>query len=509
MTESKNRKLGIIFSYVSILISILVQLIYTPFLIRMLGQSEYGLYSLINSIIGYLAVLDFGFGNAIIVYTVKYKAKKEVEKEKKLHGMFRLIFIIIGIVAGLLGIGLYFLVPTIFVNTMTAIELGKAKAMMLILAFNLTFTFCFTIYSSIISAYERFIFQKLLSILSTILKPAIMMPLLFVGYKSVSLSIVITAINIFVCLSNYFYCKNKLNIKIKYRGFDKKVFKTIFGYSFFIFLGIIVDKVNWSIDQFVLGAVSGTIAVSIYSVAANINTIFINLSTAISNVFLPKMSKMIANETTSNELTNEFIKVGRIQFYIVFLICTGLIFFGKEFIKIWAGNEFEMSYYVLLILVIPASFTLIQNLGLSIMQAMNKYKLKVISSSIMSIFNIIISVYLAKKYGAVGSAIGTAIVLVVCNILLMNVYYYNVIKINVLKFWKSISKIALSLVVPIIFIFGIMRMFPLTGIVSILVYGTIYTCLYCIFCYKFSMNDYEKNIVDNIFLRMKSLRRSN
>ena len=122
MNISKNeRKTGAVLSYVSIVLSTLVQLLYTPLLTRMLGQSEYGLYSLVSSIIGYLTVLDLGFGNAIIVYTAKYRAQKKYDEEKKLHGMFFVVYLIIGLVAGLLGLILYFLVPTIFGSTMTSV----------------------------------------------------------------------------------------------------------------------------------------------------------------------------------------------------------------------------------------------------------------------------------------------------------------------------------------------------------------------------------------------------
>lgn len=82
MNDSIERKRGAILSYVSIIISTIVQLLYTPLLIRMLGQSEYGLYSLVSSIIGYLTVLDLGFGNAIIVYTAKYREQKNIKKNK-------------------------------------------------------------------------------------------------------------------------------------------------------------------------------------------------------------------------------------------------------------------------------------------------------------------------------------------------------------------------------------------------------------------------------------------
>ena len=299
MNDSEQRKSGAILSYVSIILATLVQLIYTPFLIRMLGQSEYGLYSLVYSIIGYLTVLDLGFGNAIVVYTSKYRAQKKYDEEKKLHGMFFIIFCILGIVAMMGGILLYFNVEKLFGNTMTSTEISKAEIMMLILTFNLGITFMFNIYSSIITAYEKFTFQKTMTILNTILKPLVMIPLLFFGYKSITMCISVTLINAFIMLSNYFYCKNKLNIKIKFQGFDKILFKEILGFSFFIFLGVVVDKINWSVDQFVLGAVCGTVSVSIYSVASQINSLFVNLSTAISGVLLPKVSKMIANNATN------------------------------------------------------------------------------------------------------------------------------------------------------------------------------------------------------------------
>ena len=286
MEKINERKSGALLSYLSIIISTLVQLLYTPLLIRMLGQSEYGLYSLVSSIIGYLTVLDLGFGNAIVVYTSKYRVQKKYDEEKKLHGMFFIIFCLIGLVAAILGLVLFFITPLIFGATMSLLEIHKIKIMMIILTFNLAITFPFSIFSSIINAYEKFTYQKIISILNTLMKPALMIPLLFMGFKSIAMCMVISIVNVIVLLSNYMYCKKKLNVTIKFMGFDKKLFKTIFGYSFFIFLSVIVDKVNWSVDQFVLGSVAGTIAVSVYAVASQINTLFINLSTAISSVML-------------------------------------------------------------------------------------------------------------------------------------------------------------------------------------------------------------------------------
>ncbi len=499
MNSSKNeRKTGAVLSYVSIVLSTLVQLLYTPLLTRMLGQSEYGLYSLVSSIIGYLTVLDLGFGNAIVVYTAKYRAQNKYDEEKKLHGMFLAVYLIIGLVAGLLGLILYFLVPTIFGATMTSVELNKMKIMMLILAFNLAMTFALSIYSSIINAYEKFTFQKLMSIFNTIMKPLLMIPLLFLGYKSITMCVVITAVNIIVLLSNYFYCKKKLNVNIKFMGFDKLLFKTIFGYSFFIFLGVVVDKVNWSVDQFILGAVSGTVAVSVYSIASHLNTLFVNLSTAVSGVLLPKMSKMVAEKATDDDLTNEFIKVGRIQYLIVFLMASGLTLFGKEFIYAWVGQEYNDSYYIALILILPLCFPLIQNLGISIMQAKNMHKFRSVLLAVIAIANIIISIPLAKLYGGIGSAIGTSLSLIIGNIIILNIYYQKRVGINVIKFWKEIIKMTIPFIIPIIIILIIMKFITLHGYINLIVFGGIYTIIYGIVAYLLVMDNYEKNIVNKV-----------
>lgn len=502
MNESQQRKSGAILSYVSLILSTVVQLLYTPFLIRMLGQSEYGLYSLIASIIGCLTILDLGFGNAIVVYTVKYRAQKKYEEEEKLHGMFKIIFTIIGIIAALIGVVIYFLVPSIFSNTMTSIEIEKAKIMMLILAFNLFITFSFNIYTSIINAYEKFTFQKIMSILNTVLKPIIMIPLLFLGYKSITMTIVITIVNVIVCISNYTYCRKILNKRVKFNGIDKYILKIILGYSTWILLTNIVDKINWNLDQFILGIVSGTTAVSVYSVATNINTLFINLSTAISGVMLPKMTKMVASNNSREQITDEFIKIGRIQYYIMFLITTGFILFGREFIIWWAGKEYIESYYVTLCLITPAFFSLIQNVGLSIMQAMNKFKFKALSTFVMAIFNACISFFLAKLYGPVGAALGTTISIVLCNIIIMNIYYYNVIKIDVIRFWREIIKNTIKYIVPMAFIILIMNITKISGIASVILYGGIYTLMYIFVSYKYVMNPYEKNIVNSMIKKI-------
>ena len=73
-------KLGAILSYVTIFLNTIVGLLYTPFMLRQLGQSEYGLYMLIGSLVAYISILDFGLHNTVYRFIAKYQAEKDVNR---------------------------------------------------------------------------------------------------------------------------------------------------------------------------------------------------------------------------------------------------------------------------------------------------------------------------------------------------------------------------------------------------------------------------------------------
>ena len=496
MQSSKEIKIGAILSYVIIVVNMLIGVLYTPILTAKLGQTEYGLYSLVTSVISYLTILDFGFGNAIIIYTTRYRNNNEKDKEQKLHGMFFIIYTIIGIIAGIIGAILWLNVDKLFGNTMTADELNKAKILMAILTFNLVVTFPLSIFSSIITSYEKFVFSKVLNLVRIILNPIVMLILLNFGIKSVGLVILVTVLNITTLILNYIYCKTKLKIKLKFGKIDFKLLKEIMAYSVWIFLNSIMDKINWSLDQFVLGIYSGSVAVAIYSVASQLNQMYVNFSTAISGVLLPKVTKMENDNASDEEFTDIFIKTGRIQYIVMTLIMSGFVLFGKEFINImWVGPEYAESYIIACILMIPSTIPLIQNVGLNILQAKNKYKFRVIVLMIFAVVNVCISIILSKKYGGVGAALGTAISTILGQVIFMNIFYQKKVEINIVKFWKNILAMSIPMIFAIILAIILKIIVPINSVIVLVAQIVLYTLIYCLIVYKFSINDYEKQLI--------------
>lgn len=499
-----QRRVGAVLSYVYIAVNMLVMLVYQPIVLRILGSSEYGLYQLTASVINYLTVMDLGFGNGIVVFSTKYRATGKYEEEKRLLGMFFVIFVGIGIVATCAGLVLTFNAHRIFAASLTAAEIEKSRILMLILSVNMGVTFSLTIYNKIIISYESFIFVKLITIARVLLNPLIMLPLLLLGADSVAMVSVLSAVNVGCLLSNYIYCRKVLGVRVRFCGFDKAVFIHIFSYSVFVFIAEIVDKVNWYVDQAILGVVRGTEEVTVYSMASNYNQMVLLVSGAMSSVTLPKISAMVARKESDRRLSDEFIKFSRLQFLTVFFIAGGFLLFGKEFVVWHAGEICGQSYYVASLLICGALIPITQSVAVNIVQAKNMFKPRALITLIMAGVNVGISIPLAIRFGSVGSAAGTAIVLILANVVAMNIYYSKWCGIDIGGYWKNILRILPGAVIPIGIALGWRFAVHIDAFWKFFAGAAVYSVAYAVSMWFISMNSYEKGIVTGILKKIKA-----
>lgn len=495
-------KAGAVLNYVSIGLHTLISLLYTPYMLRMLGQSEYGLYALVASVISYLTVLDLGFGNAIVRYTAKYKAEGKTEEQYRLFGMFFSLYLVIGLVVFIAGLGLYFNVENLFGDTMTAYELGRAKILMLIMIFNLAISFPFSIYGSILTAYEDFVFRKVFSIVTTLLNVAVMIVLLHYGYKAIAMVVLSTIINILTIIVNYIYLKKNYTIKFIFGKFNWSLLREVAIYSFWIFLNVIMDRIYWSTGQFVLGATIGTTAVAIFAIAIAMQAMFMNFSTAIVGVFLPRVTSMVVN-STKEEISNMFIRIGRIQYIIVAFILVGYIVFGRQFIILWAGADYEPAYMMALLFLSALAVPLIQNLGITILQARNQMRFRSTLYIIIAVVSLGFQIVLSKYYGGLGCAIAISGALILGQGIIMNCYYYKHQALNIPKFWKEILKMSL---VPVSFAFiGLIaiKYIEIHTFTALFVAIAIFSLLYIPLFWKLGMNDSERELFNGVLRKLK------
>lgn len=495
----KNQlKVGVILSYLSTGLNMLIQLIYTPVMIRLLGQSEYGLYTLVGSVVSYLSLFSLGFTGAYLRFYSKRKAKNDNKGIAQLNGMFLVLFLTMAFLAFICGMILVQFPRQIFGGNLSNSEINTAQILMAILVVNISLTFPSGLLDSIVSAHEKFLFQRIVTLVGVICNPLLALPLLLMGYGSIAVVTVTTLITIMKLLVNLFYCIKILHVSFVFDKFDFHVLREIAEFSFFLFLNMIIDQINWSVDKFILGRVSGTSAVAIYGVGAQINSLVITFSTAVSSVFAPRVNRIAAENAPDKEhkFTMLFTQVGRIQYLVLILIVSGFIVFGKFFITdIYSTVEYEQAYPVALFLIVPAFVPLIQNLGIEIQRSVNKHQIRSIIYMIMAVLNIIISIPLAKTFGPVGSALGTAIGLIFTNGIVMNIYYQKGLGMDMISFWKSILSLSKGMIIPAVLGFGIMKKIVFKRIDMYLIMIVLYSLVYFGSMWFLGMNREEKELI--------------
>ena len=494
--KNNQLKIGVILSYITMFAQNIIGILYTPIMLRLLGKSEYGLYQLVYSVVSYLGLLSFGFGSAYVRFYSRYKVKNDEDGIARLNGMFFTIFLIIALITILAGSILVFNVELIFKQGLTPSEISTARILMILMVFNLAVTFPSSVFDSYVTAHECYFFQRVVSLLQTVLNPFLTLPLLLMGYKSISLVVVTTILTVSKFIINMYYCRKKIDMRFKFKNMQFSLLKEIWVFSFFIFLNMIVDQINWSVDKFILGMFGGTVAVAIYAVGGQINTLYMSLSTSVSSVFIPRINTIVADSNDNKQLTDIFTRVGRIQFIVLALVLSGFILLGKYFISVWAGNGYDSAYYVVLLLIIPVTVPLIQNLGIEIQRAKNMHKFRSIVYFIIAIGNVLISIPLTKAYGEVGAAFGTAITMTLGNIIIMNWYYHARVKLNMKYFWSNIFKLFPAILIS--FCIGLVasKIITVNSIINFIIVGCIYAISYLICMYLFGLNSYEKGLFD-------------
>lgn len=506
MKDVNQLKIGSILAYINIIISMIIPFLYTPIMLKTLGQAEYGLYSLSNSIIGYLSLLNFGMATAIVRYIIKARQQESKDDVEKLMGMFTVIYCILGGLALLIGFMIIPFSNTFFSNGLTSEELNKLKILIAIMTLSTSVSFPAIVFSSVTVAYERFLFRRLFEIILTLLTPILNLVALFMGGKSVGLAISGLLIQIIAIPIYLLYCKKSLNLKPQFKEMPFYLLKEIIKFSAFIFLSIFVDILYWSTDKVLIGSMLGTTFVAIYNIGGTFTSMLQNTTAAISNVFVTRVNEIVFSTNDILKLDELLIRIGRLQYYILALILSGFIVFGKIFIHFWAGDSYLDGYYVAVIVMIPLSIPLIQNIAYNVILAKNKHQFRSVIYLIIAIINLIFTYIFIPQYGIIGAAVCSGVAYFIGNGLIMNGYYYYKIKLNIPLFWKNIIKISIvPILLMILFMILLNNFVFINSIIQFMIFVLIYTILYIVLTWIFSMNNYEKNLFKDMFSKLNIL----
>lgn len=506
MKGSSRRKIGIgaLMSYLAIAIDVICGLIYTPWLIGKIGQSNYGLYTLAISLIN-LFLIDFGISAAVTRFISKCEAEGDRTKANEYTSVFATVYLTIDIFISFALIIAYFFLEQIYVS-LTPKEFEVFRIIYVICACSSIIIFPFTaLTNGVLNSYELFGYEKACRIVQKVLPVIIIFFLFTLGSNSIYLLVTInsfsqiTAIIIKLVL---IIKKTPINIKYKIGNFD--LLRTLISFSVWTAITGISDQLLNNAQASILGMVSGTTMIAIYGIAAVIEGYIYTITTALNGMFLPHITRLVVNNKTE-EWETLVVNVGRVLFAFCGLIFVGFLCVGKQFLYIWLDSSYDMAYYCIVIMTIPALIIRPFQAVNTTMIVRGYVKPIALIDIIVAIVDIFAAFFLAKLYGAIGSALAISFCMSFGGVIKI-ITFRKCLKNDLMRLFK---KCYLNIGIPILicsFLAFFIKSCISVSVKGVLFGGTLITCIYMGLFFCLCLTNSEKNGIKSFLYTINSNR---
>lgn len=489
---------GAILSYIAIFLNIAISFFYTPWMIRQIGVSDYGLYCLVGSFISYF-MLDLGLTQTVQRFLAKYRAEGDELALRNLLGLIIKVFLGVDGVIVLLLVILYFFLTRIFTG-LSAEEIEKFKVLYCISGTFSVLTFMFKPLGGAIMAFELFAETKWIDMIHKVGTVVLVCLALFGGANVYILVLINGGAAFLTSLSKYIVFKYKTRLKINWSYFDLGKLKEVFSFSMWAFGNGLAQRMRLTLVQSLLGIFSNSAEISVFALGMTLEAMFYTISSAINGLFLPRVSTL-SIQHGKNAVEQLMVRVGRLQLFLTTLLFTGFIIFGRQFILLWVGEKFLNTYYVLICLTITDMVTLTQRIADDYIYVENRIKNSSIRIIICSFIGLIISAILASRLGAVGCGIGTGTGLIIYTFLI-NYYYQKGLNLDIMKFFTECHiKILPVLIIVFIITWLVVHSMCLDSWIRLALAIFVYASIFAIVSYFVLFNSEEKKLVNDLVLR--------
>lgn len=493
--NGNKRRAGALASYAYSITQVIVNLVYVPLLLGGIGQSEYGVYQMVGSIIAYLSIINSTFSAGATRFYCKYYALGDEEGMANTLGILKRIYRVAYVVVFTAAFVLMGVLSVVYQSSFSAWEIQESCIMLAVLALNLVLTMNNTISIACITAHEEFAFLKLSQLVALVLQPVLI--LVFIHFQPFAFTVTLVQLfcNFLLRMVQQIFARRKLGMDDKLRYLDKGLEKQIMVFSGAIVLGVVADQIFWKTDQLIIGYMYGTSAVAIYSVGSQIVNAYSPLGFAVSSVFMPKVSELWHADHDMGAISVLFVKVSRVALYPLLAVLLGFIVFGQDFIRLWAGDGYGAAYWVAILEMAPFTIDVAQNIGLTILQVMDRYGFRAKMYLVAAILNIALTIVLAREFGIVGAAAASGIAILVSSGIVLNWYYQARVGLDMGLWWKSVLREILPLIA--LCVFGGFAWQPFAGcgwgglLVGLLCWAVAFTLISFFVC----ANDYEKELI--------------
>lgn len=409
--SNKNRPSGIarnaIANWLAFLFVAGVSFFLSPFIVRHLGNTAYGVWSLLVSLVGYLGLLDFGVRGAVTRYVAHHHAIGDSEECSSIVSAGAVLFGLLGILAVLLSGVFAFFAPTLF-NIPDSL-INETRVILVVGGCTVAVTLVGGVFAGVITALERFDISSGIEIIVTAIRTIMVVIALREGYGLVSLAYIHFATSVLIGIvswANILWLYPEL--RLQFRGPLSSYIRRILSFSAFLSLLHVFGILIYYTDALVIAVFLPISAVTFFAIASNLCDYAAKIAGALSKIMLPRVSALIS--AGSKKIEDEILSAARVATLATASIAITFWLRGESFIDLWMGADYgPTSGSVLQILAFVVWLGGARTIAASAIIGANKHRLLVPVFAFEAVFNLALSAALASPFGLIGVALGTLI----------------------------------------------------------------------------------------------------
>lgn len=401
-------------AYATIAFNIISGLFYTPWMVKQIGDSDYGLYTLANSLIN-LFLFDFGLSAATSRFVSKYLAEGRQDKVDRILGAIYKLYFAIDAIFAVVFVALAVCLEQVYPN-LSAVEVGRLRVVFILSAVFALANFPCVTFTGILNAYEKYISLKFADALYRIFSVVITVIALLCNGGLYALVSVHVAVGLLILGYKFYIIKKGTPVKVDFSAQEKGVYRELLGFSLWVTISTLAQRLIFGITPSVLGIVSTTTAIAVFGIVAVLENYIHLITTALNGMFMPHISRIYTQKDHAKKLNDLVIKVGRFQFGLNGLIVTGFLLLGKEFVGLWLGESYSAVYVGMLLISIPNLFYYSLQIANTAMVIQNQVRIQAVTNVAVGILNVALVFVLSKSYGVLGACVSISVVYCIRNI---------------------------------------------------------------------------------------------
>lgn len=461
MKEKTNIRIGIIISNVTLAANILVSIFLTPFVLKKIGDDQYGLLSFVESLTSWLTILTSALGSAYIRFATIENVT--AGNSNKTNTIYTKIFFIISCATVILALVASIILFSGIIPFKQYDDTQKSiiPYLFIISSVQIVISVLLSVFSLYNNYKKRFILLRSLSLLVVILNVVFTLVALFLGGNIISIAIVHLSVNLVsILIGVVFAIRGGIKFSKAPLKENKGLVISLTIFSSFILLNAIVDQINNSLDKTILGFLSSPETVTVYQLGQSFSSYLTTMSLAVSSSFIPSINEMVAGNK-KKEFTNLFLKISWLQAAIIVFVVGGFAISGFDFVTAWlsgTGTNPKTVYILATVLLILYMVPLTENASIEIQRAMNRHKFRSISYILIAVFNAALSILLVylmpDDLSVYGCLIGTIFAMVIGNWTAINIYNQRAIGLPIGKYFLILGSFILAASISCLICFG-------------------------------------------------------